>query len=205
VKLKVKVCGITNLNDALLCESSGADLIGFIFYEKSKRFINFEEAKQIIKKLSLFTFKVGVFVNESAHKINQAAEELRLNAVQLSGDENPELTDKIEAPVIKGFKVKEGFNFENINRYKNVTPLLDTFSDSEFGGTGKSFNWQIIPEKIRSKIFLAGGISIHNIEEVYRNIKPFAVDLSSSLENEPGRKDEIIVKDFFKKINQLRS
>jgi phosphoribosylanthranilate isomerase len=205
VKLKVKVCGITNLNDALLCESSGADLIGFIFYEKSKRFINFEEAKQIIKKLSLFTIKVGVFVNESAHKINQAAEELRLNAVQLSGDENPELTDKIEAPVIKGFKVKEGFNFENINRYKNVTPLLDTFSDSEFGGTGKSFNWQIIPEKIRSKIFLAGGISIHNIEEVYRNIKPFAVDLSSSLENEPGRKDEIIVKDFFKKINQLRS
>jgi phosphoribosylanthranilate isomerase len=205
VKLKVKVCGITNLNDALLCESGGADLIGFIFYEKSKRFINFEEAKQIIKKLSLFTLKVGVFVNESAHKINQAADELRLNAVQLSGDENPELTDKIEAPVIKGFKVKEGFNFENINLYKNVTPLLDTFSDSEFGGTGKSFHWLIIPEKIRSKIFLAGGISIHNIEEVYRNIKPLAVDLSSSLENEPGRKDEIKVKDFFKKINQLRS
>jgi phosphoribosylanthranilate isomerase len=205
VKLKVKVCGITNINDALLCESNGADMLGFIFYEKSKRFINFEAAEQIIKKLSFLTHKVGVFVNESSDNINAVVDHLKLNAVQLSGDENPELADKIEAPVIKSFRVNRYFNFKKINLYKNVTPLLDTYSDSEYGGTGKSFDWQIIPESIRTKIFLAGGITEQNIEEVYFNIKPLAVDLSSSLEKEPGRKDEIKVRGFFKKINQLRS
>jgi phosphoribosylanthranilate isomerase len=203
--LKVKVCGITNIDDALLCESEGADILGFIFYENSKRFINFESAGQIINKLSFLTAKVGVFVNESPDKINSVIKLLNLNSVQLSGDEIPDLTDKIAAPVIKSFRVDNYFDFDRIYLYKNVIPLLDTFSETEYGGTGKSFNWQIIPEEIRSKIFLAGGISIYNIEEVYSKIKPFAVDISSSLENKPGRKDKTKVSEFFKKINQLRS
>ena len=203
--MKVKVCGITNIEDALLCESAGADMLGFIFYEKSKRFINFESARQIINKLSFLTSRVGVFVNESADKINSVIKILKLNAVQLSGDESPDMTDKIAVPVIKVFRVNENFDFDTISFYRKVTPLLDTYSDSEYGGTGKSFNWQIIPEEIRSKIFLAGGISVHNIEEVFSRIKPFAVDISSSLENKPGRKDKTKVKEFFKKINQLRS
>lgn len=203
--MKVKVCGITNINDALLCESTGADLLGFIFYEKSKRFINFESAGLIINKLSFFTSKVGVFVNESADKINSVVDLLRLNAVQLSGNEDPALANKIAVPVIKSFRINENFDFDSINLFSNVTPLLDTYSASEYGGTGKRFNWNIIPEKIRSKIFLAGGISVQNIEEIFFSIKPFAVDLSSSLENKPGRKDSVKVREFFKKINQLRS
>jgi phosphoribosylanthranilate isomerase len=203
--LKVKICGITNLEDALLCESSGADLLGFIFYEKSKRFINFAEAGQIINKLSLFTIKVGVFVNESVDLINSIVNRIKLNAVQLHGEESPDIIDKIEAPVIKSFRVKDKFNLEVINQYKNVVPLLDTFSDSEYGGTGKSFNWEIIPKEIHSKIIVAGGISINNIEEVFNKINPIAVDISSSVEKRPGKKDELKVKDFFIKINQLRS
>lgn len=202
--MKIKVCGITNLEDALLCESNGADLLGFIFYERSKRFINFADAKKIIKKISLFTLKVGVFVNETADYINSAVNQLKLSAVQLHGDESEELAEKIDAPVIKSFRINEEFNFNKIGNYKNITPLLDTFSNSEYGGTGRSFNWENIPNELRPKIILAGGISIKNIEEVYFKIKPLAVDLSSSLEIEPGKKDESKVKEFFQKVNQLR-
>lgn len=115
------------------------------------------------------------------------------------------MANKIAVPVIKSFRINENFDFDSINLFSNVTPLLDTYSASEYGGTGKRFNWNIIPEKIRSKIFLAGGISVQNIEEIFFSIKPFAVDLSSSLENKPGRKDSVKVREFFKKINQLRS
>ncbi|MCX6149453.1 MAG: phosphoribosylanthranilate isomerase [Ignavibacteriales bacterium] len=202
--MKVKICGITNLNDALLCEASGADLLGFIFFNKSKRFINFAEAIQIIKKLSLFTIKVGVFVNESPELINSIVSQLKLNAVQLHGNETPELAAKIEAPVIKSFSVKDNFNFDAINEFKNITPLLDTFSNIQYGGTGKSFNWKIIPKNIRTNIILSGGISYRNIEDVIKEVNPIAVDLSSSLESEPGKKDEIKVKEFFNKINQIR-
>jgi phosphoribosylanthranilate isomerase len=203
--LKVKICGITNLEDALICESNGADLLGFIFYERSKRFINFADAKNIIDKLSFLTLKIGVFVNESAEVINSVLHQLKLNAVQLHGNESPEFIQKIEAHVIKSFRINSLSDFNQIKHFENITPLLDTFSYSEYGGTGKCFNWEIIPEELKEKIFLAGGISINNIDEAFNKIKPLAVDLSSSLETEPGKKDKLKVIEFFQRVNKLRS
>ena len=203
--MKVKVCGITNRSDALMCQSAGADALGFIFYKGSKRFVDPEKAAEIIHILSPFVLKVGVFVNESPEFVNGTAEEIGLNAVQLHGDESPETASQIKFPVIKSFRIKEGFNFSMLKKYGRASFLLDTHSASEYGGTGNSFSWGVIPEEIRNEIILAGGVSAANISQIIETINPAAVDLSSSLEEKPGIKDEEKVKTFFKIINNYRS
>ncbi|MFO7445440.1 MAG: phosphoribosylanthranilate isomerase [Ignavibacteriaceae bacterium] len=203
--MKVKICGITNTADAILAEQSGADAIGFIFYKGSKRYISPEDAKNIIRQLSPFTMKVGVFVNEDTDTVNMIASNIKLNAVQLHGAESPEYIEKIAYPVIKSFRVEDDFNYSRISNYNGVSILLDTFSAAEYGGTGFPFNWNLIPVELRSMIILAGGISILNIDEVITTVKPAAVDISSSLEKEPGKKDERKIKQFFQIINSYRS
>lgn len=202
--MKIKTCGITNLEDALLCESEGADALGFILYKKSKRYIQPKLVKKIISHLSPLIMKVGVFVNEHPDFINETAAYLNLNSVQLHGEESPEIARKINLPVIKSFRINNEFDFSILQKYSDISFLLDTYSDSDYGGTGKTFNWELIPGEIRGKIILAGGVSIDNIENIFNNIKPAAVDLSSSIESEPGKKDKAKVKEFFKKINYLR-
>jgi phosphoribosylanthranilate isomerase len=202
--LKIKVCGITNLEDALLCESLGADALGFIFYNGSKRYIEPEAAAEIIKFLSPFTVKVGVFVSESPDFINKTASYIKLNAVQLHGDESPESTKDISLPAIKSFRVDDNFDYEILKQYTGTYYLLDTYSKSGYGGTGKVLNWKKIPVEYKSNIILAGGISADNIEEIFTKVKPSAVDISSSLESEPGKKDKEKVIRFFDKINELK-
>jgi phosphoribosylanthranilate isomerase len=202
--MRVKICGITSLEDALLCQNYGADALGFIFYQKSPRYITPLDVAEISEKLSVFLTKVGVFVNESPDFINTIAERARLTAVQLHGEEPPEILDQIDKPVIKTFRVKHGFDFSTLSQFEKYTLLLDTYSDREYGGTGSAFDWDIIPKDLRSKIILAGGISSENIEEVYKEISPAAVDLASSLESFPGKKDPFKVKKFFSKIQRLR-
>ncbi|MDP4193681.1 MAG: phosphoribosylanthranilate isomerase [Bacteroidota bacterium] len=200
----VKICGITNLEDALFCEQLGADMLGFVFYNKSKRFISFDSAKKIIEGLSPKTKKVGVFVNEPVEIVNLYAEKLKLNTVQLHGDETPEYAFQINHPVIKSFRITGNFDFSILGQYKNAMPLLDAFSNSQYGGTGKKFNWEVIPDRLKRQIILAGGISAKNIKFIQDNIKPYAVDLSSSLESEPGKKDHEKVTDFFSKIDRAQ-
>lgn len=201
--MKVKICGITNLEDALMCENLGAHALGFILYEKSKRYVTPKSAKKIIDSLSPFTLKVGVFVNEESDVINRISKDIKLNAVQLHGDESPEIADKIEFPVIKSFRINDEFDFSKINNFPNASILLDAFSQNGFGGTGKKFNWNLIPQNIKNKIILSGGISSENIKEAYEKINPAAIDLSSSLEKMPGKKDKIKVTEFFKIFNNL--
>ena len=202
--MKIKICGITNIEDALLCEALGADALGFIFYKESKRYIAPPNAFEITKLLSPFTMKVGVFVNESSGNINQIASEIKLNTIQLLSVETSESTWKISLPIITSFRVDSNFDYGILEDYPNNYYLLDTYSKTEYGGTGKVFDWKKIPDKYKSKIILAGGISIDNIEEIYTKVKPAAVDVSSSLESEPGKKDPEKVKAFFKKFNELK-
>jgi phosphoribosylanthranilate isomerase len=203
--MRVKICGITNLPDALLCQTYGADAIGFIFYPESKRYIRPGDAVKIIDTLSPLMMKVGVFVNETPDHINEIALSTGLTAVQLHGDEKPEILKKLNRPPIKSFRVNNDFDFRQLTRYKGYSLLLDTYSPEDFGGTGTTFNWNLIPEKFQSKIILAGGVSSENIERIYKGIKPAAVDLSSSLEQFPGKKDPDKLKEFFLKIYQLRN
>ena len=193
----VKVCGITNLEDAILCADAGADILGFIFYEKSKRYITPENAAEIVKNLPAAMRKAGVFVNPDADKINEIISKAGIDTVQLHGDEPPALLDSISGNKIKAFRVEEGFDFDIVRDYKPAIPLFDSFSEREYGGTGRKFNWGIIPRELSGKYFLSGGISIDNIEEAVNELEPFAVDLSSSLELSPGKKDPRKVNDFF--------
>ncbi len=202
--MKVKICGITNIDDALLCSKAGADALGFIFYEKSKRYIKPEEAEGIISELPAFFTKVGVFLNEDPERINEIAKFSGLNLIQLHGEEDKRYIEKITLPVIKAFRVKKGFDFGLLNEYTHCHWLLDTYRKNEYGGTGEAFNWSYIPTAIRGKIILAGGIGINNIREVFNSVKPAAVDLSSSLESYPGKKDKKKVTEFMNMVKEMR-
>jgi len=200
----VKVCGITNIEDALLCANAGADILGFIFYEKSKRYISPEMAAEIIAKLSGKTSLTGVFVNLDADNINETVAMTGIDTVQLHGDESPELLDRVAANKVKAFRVGERFDFNKVRQYESATPLFDSFSEIEFGGTGSKFNWDIIPQEFTGKYILSGGISRENIEDAVNLLHPFAVDLSSSLELFPGKKDPQKVSDFFELLDRKK-
>jgi phosphoribosylanthranilate isomerase len=202
--VRIKICGITQLADALLCEKEGANALGFIFYPGSKRYIDPAQAKKIISELGPFIDKVGVFVNESVEKIEKIIEECGLTMVQLHGEETPGQIKNIDVPVIKGFRVDSNFNYKILDEYRECFFMLDAFSDTEYGGSGKSFNWHDIPVNMRSKIILAGGISVDNLEKIFTDIKPAAIDLSSSIEISPGIKDPEKVRKFCKKFRDLK-
>ncbi|MBU0560548.1 MAG: phosphoribosylanthranilate isomerase [Bacteroidetes bacterium] len=202
--MKVKICGITKLEDAQLCARLGADAVGFVFYPKSKRYIQPEVAKNIIIRLPFFLMKIGVFVDAEPDEINFIAKDIGLNGIQLHGNEPPDYISKIDLPVIKSFRISRVEDFQLTENYANCSILIDSFSHDEFGGTGLSFDWEIIPERMKSKIILSGGVSINNIKKIFETIKPAAVDLSSSVESEPGVKDHRKLIDFFNEFNSLK-
>lgn len=202
--MKVKICGITNIEDAKLASELGADAVGFIFYKNSLRYLEYSKAKDIIDELPSSILKVGVFVNEKIDEINDVSEILNLTNIQLHGEETPETVNQIYLPVWKAFRVSTGFDFDRVKEFNNCRIMLDTYSADEYGGTGETFNWDLIPPDLKQDIILAGGISSNNIEKIYREVSPAWVDISSSLELQPGKKDHKKVKEFFTIINKLR-
>jgi len=194
--MQIKICGITNLEDALLAQQLGANAVGFIFYKKSERYISPSNAAEIVSSLSPFFLKVGVFVNSQAKEINRIAAKAKLNLIQLHGDEPPALINEIILPVIKAFRIKNDFDFSSVKNYNCSGYLFDTFSSSQIGGTGRSFDWDLIPKQIMSKSIIAGGITSENLGEVVK-INPSGIDVSSSLEIYPGKKDKSKMVDIF--------
>ena len=191
----VKICGITNLEDARLAIELGADMIGLNFYSGSKRYVPFEEAVEWIGKVKAPHTKVGVFVNSLICDMLLPLSELKLDAVQLHGDEAPDFISDLRiqtaAPIIKAIRVRS--NGDVIDVYNGVADalLLDTFSATEHGGTGKTFDWEIaarIAETGRS-VYLAGGLTPENVAEAVRAVRPYAVDVASGVEASPGKKD----------------
>ncbi len=191
---KVKICGITNLEDALLSAKFGADALGFNFYEKSPRYIAPEKAREIIKELPAHVLIVGVFVNESLNKIIEIAATAKLGAIQLHGEETPEFARELKAKtnfeIIKAFRVSPEFKPENVLQYEVDAIFLDAYSQHEHGGTGETFDWKFAKkvQKIFPKMYLAGGLSADNITDAIWTIKPFSVDACSCLEIKKGKK-----------------
>lgn len=199
---KVKICGITNPEDALWSAKFGADALGFNFYERSPRYIAPEKAREIIRQLPPEILKIGVFVNESLEKIREIAAMAKLDAVQLHGEETPEFVLEIKAKtnleIIKAFRVSPEFKPEDVLRYEVDAILLDAYSPQEHGGTGETFDWEIA-KKVREifpKMYLAGGLSYENVAGGIGEVKPFAVDACSCLEIEKGQKDKIKLINF---------
>ena len=206
---KVKICGITNLEDALLSAKFGADALGFNFYEKSLRYIAPEKARDIIEQLPKEILKVGVFVNESLDKIIEIAAVAKLDTLQLHGEETPEfakeLKSKTNLEIIKAFRVSPEFKPEDVLQYKVDAILLDAYNPQEHGGTGETFDWEIARkvQEIFPKMYLAGGLSNDNIDYALRQTNPFAVDTCSCLEKEKGLKDRIKLINFVTKVEHF--
>ncbi|MEA3368869.1 MAG: phosphoribosylanthranilate isomerase [Candidatus Ratteibacteria bacterium] len=203
---RIKICGITNLEDALLAASLGADAVGFIF-APSPRQINLAKARDIIKKIPPFISPVGVFVNEKLEKIRETADECPLDYIQLHGEEPPEFCRSLfPQKIIKTFRIKDEKSLERVSSYFQVRAiLLDTFVEGQAGGTGKTFNWRLAEEtkKIGRPIILSGGLSPQNVRQAIESAAPFAVDVSSGIESHPGKKDRVKLAAFIKAVREI--
>ncbi|MCC6345756.1 MAG: phosphoribosylanthranilate isomerase [Nitrospirales bacterium] len=187
--MRIKICGITNLEDALAAVEYGADALGFIFFGKSPRFILPEEAKGIVSHLPPLITTVGVFVNEEPARMREIMERTGLDILQLHGDEPPGVC-AVWPRVIRSVRVKELTDLKPLEICRAAAFLLDTYSPGQFGGTGQIFNWDIAVEAKRyGRIILSGGLNSGNVGKAIQRVRPYAVDVSSGVEQEKGRKD----------------
>ena len=188
---KIKICGITNLADAQLAVELGADALGFIFYPKSPRYIKVTDAANICNRLPPFVTKVGVFVDELEYEIEKALNYCLLTALQFHGEEPPGFCSKFAAKSIKAIRVRDEKSLQTAAEYDVDALLLDTYTEKERGGTGKTFDWSVAvkAKEIGPPIILSGGLTTVNVQDAIRKVRPYAVDVSSGVEREPGKKD----------------
>lgn len=198
----VKICGITNLEDALVAVKAGADELGFNFYPKSPRYIEPAKVREITDQLPKDIHKVGVFVNESRERILEIVDIAGLNAIQLHGDEGHSFVTALhratEKEIIKAIRVTPDFDLVDVIDFDAHAILLDSFSKDEYGGSGKRFDWQIAKDvwTMIGCLYLAGGISIDNVKEAIREVRPYAIDACSSVESSPGKKNHEKLQEF---------
>jgi len=202
--VKVKICGITNLQDAVDAVEAGADALGFIFVQTSPRCVTQELAHSIIETLPPFVVPVGVFVNRPRKVILETIEGTGIRCLQLHGDETPDDTVGFPVPVCKSFRVGSDFQVSTIAPYKTSAYLLDTYVNGQFGGTGKTFDWSVaIAAKEFGRIILSGGLSHENIEDAFRTVRPYGVDVNSGVESSPGKKDKGKMLELFRRIQEV--
>jgi phosphoribosylanthranilate isomerase len=200
---RIKICGITNLEDALLAAELGAQALGFIFYPKSPRSIKPEAARQIIKQLPPLVLSVGVFVNEAAAVVLELAEMVRLDWVQLHGEEPPEYCRFLGRNVLKAIPVQDRSSLDRMEGYRGSVRafLLDTPKAGQKGGTGETFDWSLARQAgDYGPIVLAGGLQPGNVAAAIREASPLAVDVASGVEASPGKKDPARLREFFRAV-----
>ena len=199
--MKVKICGITHLDDALTAAEAGADALGFIFVRNSPRYVNPEAAGSIIRNLPPFVVPVGVFVNGRREDILETIQRSGIRCLQMHGEESPEATEGFPFPVWKGFRVSAAFRSELLSRYHTSAYLLDAFVEGMRGGTGKVFDWRIALEaKKFGRIILSGGLSPQNVADAVRTVNPYAIDLNSGVESTPGVKNKEKIFELFHRL-----
>jgi phosphoribosylanthranilate isomerase len=189
VTVRVKICGITRLEDALEAVRFGADALGFNFWPRSKRHCATEVAAEIISRLPPFVATVGVFVNQSRAEINRVVARTGIGAVQLHGDETPELARALKRPVIRAVRIEGPASLSELERWSASAFLLDTAS-AGYGGSGTTFDWRLAKGAgKRFPILLAGGLTPANVADAVKQVRPYGVDVASGVESAPGLKD----------------
>jgi phosphoribosylanthranilate isomerase len=199
--VRVKVCGITNLEDALSAVRQGADALGFVFYKKSPRYIKPGEARAIIKQLPRLVKRVGVFVNAKEATIRRLAGDLRLDMLQFHGQESGVFCSRFKGfKIIKAFRVSRKIQPKDLSKYNVWAYLFDASITNKFGGTGKSFDWQLLSglKGLKKTIFLSGGLNPGNVRKALKAFPAQWVDASSSLERYAGKKDAYKIKRFIR-------
>ena len=203
--LKIKICGITNYQDAVAAMDMGADMLGFNFYPKSPRYIIPEKAAEIINKLPAFIDTAGVFVNATIDQITEIENICHLDWVQLHGDEDPEFCQQFlshNSKIMKAIRVSNQKDIEKAESFFTDAVLLDAFDPQKYGGTGLTFDWNIIGH-IGKRVFLAGGINPENAAKAAK-LGVYGIDVCSGIEAEPGKKDHKKMKKLFENIEHLR-
>ena len=204
-RTRIKTCGITRLTDALSAVSQGVDGLGFIFAKKSPRYIDPEQAREIIRQLPPFVSTVGVFVDEEASVVDEIAQYSNLTLVQLHGVETPTYCSTLTAPVIKACRIGPDFDVETLIPYGKIVHgfLLDTYHKDLAGGTGHTFDWnQIQNIETSVPIILAGGLNPDNIMTAIEQVRPYAVDVNSGVESAPGLKDAAKLQRFVEQVSK---
>lgn len=199
--MRVKVCGITNLEDAKASVGAGCDALGFVFCRKSPRYVPPRKARDMIRQLPDNILKIGVFVNPREKTVRHIAKYCGLNMLQFHGRESREFCIRFKGyKIIKAFRVKDKIDCGNILKYKTFAYLFDTFAGARPGGTGKVFDWKLVRhiDGITRPIFLSGGLTAVNVRKAIETVRPQWVDVSSSVEIKPGKKDGKKVKEFIR-------
>ena len=203
MKTKVKICGITNLKNALEASEVGVDALGFVFFKDSPRYIKPIEARKIISKLPAFVARVGLFVNASKEEVILAINDSGVNILQFHGDEDEKFCNQFNLPYIKATAFRESLDLiEYCKLYdSSAAILIDTFSKNVRGGTGKTFNWDFLPKKLPLPFIIAGGLDSNNICKLLDTINPYGVDVSGGVEQKKGIKDYNMMKEFVLGVN----
>jgi phosphoribosylanthranilate isomerase len=205
-RVRVKICGITSVEDGLHAARCGADALGFVFYDRSPRCIAPEEAGEIVRRLPPFVSTVGLFVNEEPARIERIAQMCSLDMIQMHGDEEPGQCRIAGRRVIKALRLRESSSLPMVERFSDCAVLLDAWVPNSYGGTGQCCNWDLAADAARVRsVILAGGLNPDNVGEAISVVHPFAVDVSSGVESAPGKKDPLKVEAFIRNVNQTRS
>ncbi|MCG7946879.1 MAG: phosphoribosylanthranilate isomerase [Candidatus Thiodiazotropha taylori] len=198
MRTRIKICGITRTEDALTATRLGADAIGLVFYPPSPRLVSAEQAQRIVKSLPPFVTVVGLFVNEDRAVIEQILNQVPLDLLQFHGDESAEDCSGFGRPWIKAIRMRQDTDLLSLEQqYKDASGLLlDTYQAGVPGGTGKTFDWDLVPESLAGRVILAGGLNSENVTRAVASLHPYAVDVSGGVEAAKGIKDAAKIEAF---------
>ena len=198
MRTKIKICGITNSKNALDAVDLGVDALGFVFFGESPRYIEPKKARKIINLLPLFVLRVGLFVNASKEEVLSAISDSSVNVLQFHGDEDEQFCNQFNLPYIKATSFQDGVNLlEYCKLFTSSSAILiDTYSENMRGGTGKTFNWDLLPKELPLPLIIAGGLDSGNVSSLINSINPYGVDVSGGVESDKGIKDYTMMKNF---------
>ena len=197
-QVRVKICGITNIEDAKVADDAGAYAIGLVFYKNSPRCVSVSRAKEITENVTSNLNCVGLFVDADKEYVNDVLEQVNLDILQFHGQESEEACAFFKKPYIKAIRMRENTNLlEEVKKYSSAKAiLLDTYVEGLLGGTGKVFDWSMIPQNLTKPVILAGGLNAGNVRDAIKKIHPYAVDVSGGVESDKGKKDPYKIKEF---------
>lgn len=202
MRTRVKICGITNVKDALDVVEAGADAIGLVFYAPSPRAVTLAQAKEVVASIPAFVTVVGLFVNAEKSEIEKTITEVGIDLMQFHGDESPDFCRQFNRPYIKAVRVKADTNLiQYADEFFDAKALLlDAYAEGLPGGTGQSFDWSLIPSNLAKSVILAGGLNAENVAQAINAVQPYAVDVSGGVEVAKGIKDVYKIKRFMQQV-----
>jgi phosphoribosylanthranilate isomerase len=205
MRIRIKICGITRVEDALTSAEMGVDAIGLVFYPPSPRNVEAKAARAIVRALPPFVTTVGLFMNAETASVESVLKTVHLDCLQFHGDESPEFCEQFEMPYIKAIPMGEDKPFTHlVEGFEHASAwLLDSHGHNQAGGSGETFDWLRVPQVVEKPIILAGGLNPDNVQSAIAKVRPYAVDCSSGVEMNPGVKDPEKIRDFVEKVSSV--